>query len=118
MLDYNKSLVTALQSVHSNVVLDLFRDSKTTLPCISYLERDNYAKADGDTVRHSYVSYTINVWTKTMSDLETYSQGVDNKMKELGFKRTYSTILFDGTVLHRVMYFTAPVIEITDSEEI
>lgn len=56
MIDFNKELVSALNTVlptHYEMALT----SKTNTPCISYMEINNYSFASGDTLGYSRITY-------------------------------------------------------------
>lgn len=115
MIDYKPSLVTLLQTVLDNVEYELFCDSKTEIPCITYRELDNRALADGDTVRHSELGYAIKIWANDLATIMTYAQEVDKVMKGAGFKRTSSTELTVSNTICKIINYTAYGIEIEET---
>ena len=105
MIDYNKELVSALNTVlptHHELALT----SKETTPCISYQERNNYASDTGDTLGYSYISYTVKVWSTSIADLQTYSLKIDNALRTLGFKRISTSELSDKNSLMKQKILT------------
>ena len=61
MIDYHSELVNALKTIlptHYEMTLT----SKTTTPCISYMEINNYVSINGDTLGYSRIAYQIKVW--------------------------------------------------------
>jgi len=56
MIDYHSSLVSALNTILPTYYeLNLTRDCQ--VPCISYMERNNYVEANGDSLGYSRISY-------------------------------------------------------------
>lgn len=92
-----------------------FFKQKAALPCISYLETSNIAVADGThdggSVRVGRVEFTVKLYTETVADQATYEAQIDTTMLGLGFTRTFSTEMVDGTQLIKVMKFTGTSIE-------
>lgn len=112
MVDYNKELVSALDTVlptHHELALT----SKTQTPCISYQERNNYTQADGDTRGYSYVSFTVKVWANRVADIQKYSLQVDNVLRPIGFKRISTSELYDtnSTMIQKIMTYEALFLE-------
>lgn len=108
MVDYNKELVSALETVlptHYELALT----SKTKTPCISYQERNNYVQVNGNTLGYSVVSFTVKVWANNIADIMHYSLEVDNVLRPLGFKRTSSNELYDmnSTMIQKIMTYEA-----------
>ena len=65
MVDYNKELVSALESVlptHYEMALT----AGEKVPCISYQERNNYVSTSGNTIGYSRVIFTIKIWANSM----------------------------------------------------
>ena len=58
MVSGKKELVEALNTV-APTYYELFLDSKTKTPCISYIELSNIDDRVGDKLRYSRVSFTI-----------------------------------------------------------
>lgn len=112
MVDYNKELVSALETVlptHYELALT----SKNTVPCISYQERNNYVSVNGDTLGYSYVSFTVKVWANNIADIMKYSLEVDKVLRPLGFKRTSANELYDhnSTMIQKIMTYEAFCLE-------
>ena len=60
MIDYHYELVNALKTIlptHYEMTLT----SKTTTPCISYMEINNYVSINGETLGYSRIAYQIKV---------------------------------------------------------
>lgn len=114
MIDYHKSLVSALNNIlptHYEMTLT----SKTPTPCISYMELNNYSETDiiNSTVGYSRISYQIKVWGNNIADLQEYSLQVDNALRSLGFKRISSGELYDNqsTMIQKILTYEALAFE-------
>lgn len=112
MVDYNKQLVSALETVlptHYELALT----SKTETPCISYQERNNYVRVNGDTLGYSTVIFTVKVWGNDIGEIMKYSLEIDNVLRPLGFKRTSSNELYDvnSTMIQKIMTYEALFLE-------
>lgn len=108
MIDYHTNLVGALQTVlptHYELTLT----SGTEVPCISYMERNNYVAADGTSQGYSYISYTVKVWGHNIGEIQRYVIEIDNVLRPLGFKRTSSQELYDhnSTMIQKIMTYEA-----------
>ncbi len=112
MIDFNKELVSALQTVlptHYELALT----SKTQTPCISYQERNNYVSASGDTRGYSVISFTVKVWANNIADIQKYALEVDKALRPIGFKRTNSNELYDvnSTMIQKILTYEALALE-------
>lgn len=108
MIDYHKSLVTALKKIlptHYEMVLH----SGLETPCISYMELNNATAETGDTLGYSRITYQVKVWAKDIGKIQKYSLLVDNALRPLGFKRISSGELYDNssTMIQKIMTFEA-----------
>lgn len=112
MIDYNKELVSALSSVlptHYELALT----SKTSVPCISYQERNNYVSTFGTTKGYSIIVFTVKVWANNIADIQKYSLEVDKALRPLGFKRTSAQELYDinSTMIQKILTYEALALE-------
>lgn len=108
MIDFNKELVSALETVlPTHYELALTKDTKT--PCISYQERNNYDAETGETLGYSRISYTIKVWANSVADIQKYSLLVDKALRPLGFKRISANELSDpqSTIIQKIFTYEA-----------
>lgn len=108
MVNYHTALVAALKSVlptHYEMSLK----SGTQVPCISYMELNNYTSMQGDTLGYSVISYQIKVWANDIATIQKYAQQIDDVLRPLGFKRTSSGELYDNesTMIQKVMAYEA-----------
>lgn len=112
MIDYDTELVSALKTVlptHYELALT----SKTTTPCISYQEANNFQEETGDTLGYSRISYTVKVWGNEIKQIKQYIKQIDTVLRPLGFKRTSSQPLHDrqSTMIQQIMTYEARGLE-------
>ena len=83
--------------------------SGTKVPCISYMEMNNYSSANGDTLGYSYISYQVKVWANDIATIQKYATQVDAVLRPIGFTRISSGELYDNnsTMIQKVMTFEA-----------
>lgn len=112
MIDYNKELVGALKQIlptHYEMALT----EKTKTPCISYMESNNAAVVDGDTLGYSVISYQIKVWSNSIKEIQENAKKIDDILRPLGFKRVSARDLYDNqsTMIQKVMLYEANALE-------
>lgn len=112
MINYHIELVKALNTIlptHYEMALT----SKTATPCISYMEINNYAVDNGDTLGYSRVTYQVKVWGNNIADLQSYALQVDSVLRPLGFKRIASNELYDNesTMIQKILTYEALALE-------
>lgn len=108
MIDFHSELVSALNTVlptHYEMALT----SKTKVPCISYMETNNYVSNSGDTLGYSYITYQVKVWGNDIAQLQRYALEVDSVLRPLGFKRISSGELYDinSTMIQKILTYEA-----------
>ena len=108
MINYHSNLVSTLETIlptHYEMVLT----SKTSTPCISYLELSNVDTDTGDTLGYSRIQYQIKVWSNQVKDLQTYSLEIDKALRTLGWKRVGSQELYDrnSTMMQKILTYEA-----------
>jgi hypothetical protein len=106
MLTSKKQVVAALSKILP-CYYELFCDSKTQMPCITYIENNNYSEQTGDTLGYSSIEYTIKVWATEITDIELYSAQADKAMREMGFKRISANELTVENQIERVLTYSA-----------
>lgn len=111
MFRYKTELVQALNAVLPTYD-ELFVDSTTETPCITYLELSNYADREGETLRYSTLNYRISLWGSINDELEEYDIQIDSIMFALGFKRRAYNELFMDTVVRHIFTYEAQALEI------
>lgn len=108
MVDYHSELVSALKTIlPTHYELTLTRGTKT--PCISYMELNNIATEEGDTLGYSRISYQVKVWGTDIAVIQKYAKQVDAVLRPLGFKRTSSNELYDrnSTMIQKILGYEA-----------
>lgn len=108
MIDFHKELITALNKIlptHYEMTLH----SGLETPCISYMELNNYASANGDTIGYSVITYQIKVWGHSIAELQRYALEIDKALRPIGFKRISSGELYDNqsTMIQKILTFEA-----------
>ena len=108
MIDYNKELVSALDTVLPTYH-ELALTSKAEVPCYSVQERNNYVYANGDTLGYSVLSFTVKVWARTPADIMKYSLKADEVLRPIGFTRTSSNEIYDrnSTMIQKILTYEA-----------
>jgi hypothetical protein len=112
MIDYHKELVSALNTVlptHYEMVLH----SGLAVPCISYMETNNYAVDNGDTLGYSRITYQVKVWANDISIIQKYAVEIDKALKPLGYKRISSGELYDNqsTMIQKILTYECLALE-------
>lgn len=108
MVDYHTEFVNALKEVlptHYELILT----SGTKVPCISYMEINNYETNKGDTVGYSRLAYQVKIWGHELAELQKYATQLDKVLHSLGWHRTSSGNLGDpnSTMIQRIMTYEA-----------
>lgn len=106
MLTTKKTIVAALSKILP-CYYELFCDSKTEMPCITYIENNNYAEQTGDTLGYSSIEYTIKVWATEITNIEQYAAAVDAAMRELGFTRISANELVVENQIEKILTYSA-----------
>ncbi len=112
MIDYNATLVAALRTIlPTHYELTLTRG--TEVPCISYMETNNYATDEGDTLGYSKITYQVKVWGHDIAELQRYAQLIDMTLRPLGWTRLSSGELFDrdSTMIQKILQYEARAYE-------
>ena len=94
MIDYHKQLYSTLKTILPTYY-ELTLNSNCSIPCISFMERNNYMRETGDTIGYSFVSYQIKVWANDIEVIQEYAAKVDAALKPLGWTRSSSGELYD-----------------------
>lgn len=112
MIDYNKELVSALQTILPTYY-EMALTSKIKTPCISYQERNNYSTDIGNTLGYSKINYTVKVWSNSVKEIQDYSIRIDAVLRELGFKRVSAGELYDpqSTMIQKILNYEALALE-------
>ena len=95
MIDYNKELVKALNTILPTYY-EMSLHSGLATPCISYMEVNNYVDRNGDTLGYSRLTFQIKVWANNIATIQEYALKVDQVLRPLGFTRISSSELYDN----------------------
>lgn len=110
MISVKQQLVSELSRL-GTVRYELAVDSSTPLPCITYIESANTSDKEGETIRTSYVDYTIKVWANMAATIDLLAPQIDAKMKALGFWRTASQEITIDNIICKIMVFEGLAVE-------
>lgn len=112
MINYHQELVASLKTIlPTHYEMTLHSGLKT--PCISYMEVNNYADTNGDTVGYSRITYQVKVWANNIATIQKYALEVDKVLRPLGFKRVATNELYDNnsSMIQKIMTFEALALE-------
>jgi hypothetical protein len=112
MINLHEEIVKTLETIlptHYEMVLH----SGLEVPCISYMELNNYDLDTGNTIGYSRVTYQIKVWANRVMDLQKYSLMIDKALRPLGFNRISSGELFDyqSSMMQKILTFECTALE-------
>lgn len=108
MIDYHTDLVSALNKVlptHYEMALT----SKTNVPCISYMELNNYVSTSADKLEYSRIVYQVKVWANDIGIIQKYALEIDRALRPLGWVRISSGELYDNqsTMIQKILTYEA-----------
>lgn len=99
MLDFKPTLVATLNTLGVPVIHEYSIVNEVPFPCITFLESANNATLEGDSIYYGDILYTIKVWDKDQATQTTLTLAVNEKLRELGFKREFSADFPDCKIL-------------------
>lgn len=113
MIDYHKNIVNALNTIlptHYEMNLK----SGLAVPCISYMELNNYVSTYADKLGYSRISYQVKVWANDIEDIQRYAGMIDEVMRPLGWIRISSGELYDNqsTMIQKILTYEALALEV------
>lgn len=117
MIDYHKELLSILSKILPTYFeLNLTHD--VSVPCITYLELNDYEEYKGDTLGYSIIRYQIKVWSTKLSELQSYGQQIDNALRKAGWTRVNALELYDTdtAMKQKVFNYQARFREIYEGE--
>lgn len=117
MIDYHKELLSILSKILPTYFeLNLTKD--VSVPCITYLELNDYEEYKGDTLGYSIIRYQIKVWSTKLSELQSYGQQIDNALRKAGWRRVSAIELYDTdtAMKQKVFNYEARFREIYEGE--
>lgn len=108
MINYHANLVSALKTILPTYY-EMALTSKTTTPCISYMEINNYATTNGDTLGYSRLTYQVKVWGNDIEAICNYAAQIDAALRPLGWSRISSGELYDNqsTMIQKILTYEA-----------
>lgn len=108
MIDVKDIVVDKLADATGlKVYYELYVDSKTQKPCITYLENRNSDNKTSEVFGYSDIGFAIKVWGKKVDDIVTYQALIDTEMRKLGFDRTSSNELTMNDQICKIMQYDA-----------
>jgi len=112
MIDFHTDLVSALRTVlptHYEMALT----ANTSIPCISYMETNNYVSNHGSTIGYSRLTYQIKIWANDIALIQRYAREVDDVLRPLGLKRIASGELYDNesAMIQKIMTYEGLALE-------
>ena len=112
MIDYHANLVSALNAVLPTYY-EMALTSNASVPCISYMETNNYVSNSGSTLGYSVITYQVKVWANDIGTIQRYAQEIDKALRPLGFKRTASGELYDNesSMIQKIMTYEGLALE-------
>ena len=111
MIDYKPILKQKLEQIGLPVYYELFVDSSTKTPCITFIENNNIAEQEGDNLFYSRVSYNVKLWGNDLAVLMPKAAAIDDVMREQGFKRASFNELSVDSQLELIMKYEATAYE-------
>lgn len=106
MIDCSPQLVEALRTV-GKVHYELFVNSETALPCITYMETGNRDNLTSEFLNYSDIEFTIKVWARKRSEIGKMAGQIDEVLRPLGFRRTGSNELTYDGIIQKIMRYSA-----------
>lgn len=94
MKDYHTELVNTLNQILPTYY-ELTLTSGIATPCISYMCRNDYVVASGDTLGYNRIQFQVKVWGERLEDLQEYSQQIDEALRLKGYTRISAGELWD-----------------------
>ena len=113
MIDYHSNLVAALNTIlPTHYEMTLHRGLE--VPCISYMEINNYVSTYADKLGYSRISYQIKVWANDIEDIQKYAGMIDDVLRPLGWVRISSGELYDNqsTMIQKILTYEALALEV------
>ena len=109
MIDYSPTLVSEL-----NTILPVYLEplgTKKDTPCITYSEISNIDSLMGSCLNYSEISYQLKIWGKSLKEINNKAILIDSKMKELGFRRTFSLDAEEEGLKNKILRYNAIAFE-------
>lgn len=112
MIDFHTELASALEKILPTYY-EMALYSGLAVPCISYMELNNYDSEAGDTIGYSRITYQVKVWGNSIELLQQYAKEIDKALRPIGFKRTSSGELYDNnsTMIQKILTYEGLALE-------
>lgn len=110
MLDASKQLIETLSPILPTFY-ELFVDSNTPIPCITYLQSGDSIHVDGDTLCFSDISFNIKIWARTKQEIEQYKIKIDDALRPIGYRRVSYNEMSDKNLLCGILIYRGLGIE-------
>lgn len=112
MVDYHNDILSALNKIlptHYEMRLH----SGLAVPCISYMEINNYVSTYANKLGYSRISYQIKVWAHNIAEIQKYAAMIDDALRPLGWVRISSGELYDNqsTMIQKILTYEALALE-------
>lgn len=89
--DIDKDVYQMLLEIGKPVELEVIKDSKTPLPCITYLELNESTNAWGNKLFYNNVAYQVKLWSRKQSDIASMKYDLQLKLIENGWRLSSTT---------------------------
>ena len=106
MKDINKQVEETLSTVLPTYY-ELFLDSQSTIPCISYQVTNNFEESKGNELCWDRIIVRVKLWVTTVGDMCSYSSQIDDAIAVLGpFTRSSAYELSQGELICRIVDYS------------
>jgi len=112
VIDFHTELASALEKILPTYY-EMALHSGLAVPCISYMELNNYSSEAGDTIGYSRITYQVKVWGNDISILQQYAVEIDKALRPIGFTRIASGELYDNssTMIQKILTYECLALE-------
>lgn len=104
MIDVKKELIEMLEKVGVPIVYEMFVDSKTPIPCISYMMAYDSDSLKGDTLTYSDVSFLIKVYSKDLVELEDICNKVKTNLRDKFTRTNGQEMIIDNILIKNYIF--------------
>lgn len=110
MLDIKPKIVAELSNILP-CYYELFCDSNTPTPCITYMEAFNGDSTITNEFGYSRVIFNIKVWDRADSFDFSYAQQIDKVMRDMGFTRNSSNEIVVDNMIEQILTYQTECFE-------
>ena len=111
MMDLSPHLVRLFAQKGISLIDEATQDSYNTYPLVTYNLDTDTDNAVGDNIGYNNISYTINVWARSKSDMVATAIKIDIIMKSLNFERTGGLEQVNGGLCRKIITYSKLVRE-------